>query len=542
VAINNAKGNFDKALFYSLEMIKSIEATGDTAHTFYLYRRVAQVYSHLNQNEKSIYWYKRAVANGVTDPGVLYNTTDVIRELMIKDGKKKEALAFLLGIIKKNPPFENFNRMTVAMMMADSYRLLGNNILAEKYYLKMIELGQIIPIKFKAFGAYYRISEFYFQQKKYDKARDYLHQMLSLPRGIGQVDMVRNAHLMLFYTDSLMGNYREAIKNYQRYKLLTDSIFNISKEKQIIEIQSKYQKDQKVQELETKGKLQQLQINHAETVRDFIIGGAGLLSLSLCLGYTRYRQKQRSNLLLQSQQHEINLINQTLQLAVTEKETLLKEKDKLLIEKGWLLKEVHHRVKNNLQTVVSLLESQAAYLEDDALKAIEESSHRIYAMALIHQQLYQSEELRTIDVYNYLPELVYYLKDSFQTGNQIQIDLSIRHLELDASQAVPLGLILNEVITNAIKYAFPNNAKGHIIISMVKLEDETCILKVIDNGIGLLPGFNISKMNSLGMKLIRGLSKNIGGILSLQSIGGTQVKLIFKKEDFSNKLHVDAVA
>jgi len=105
------------------------------------------------------------------------------------------------------------------------------------------------------------------------------------------------------------------------------------------------------------------------------------------MGYRRYRQKQYSNRLLQAQQQEIGQINQNLQLIVTEKDSLLKEKDTLLIEKDWLLKEVHHRVKNNLHTVICLLESQEIYLENDALEAIEICQRRIYAMSLIHQKL-----------------------------------------------------------------------------------------------------------------------------------------------------------
>jgi two-component sensor histidine kinase len=111
-----------------------------------------------------------------------------------------------------------------------------------------------------------------------------------------------------------------------------------------------YKKDQKVQRLENKGKLQQVELQHAGTVRNFIIAGAGLLFLFLVMGYRRYRQKQHNNRLLQKQQQKINLINQSLQLTVA-------EKDSLLIEKDWLLKEVNHRVKNNLHMVISLLES-----------------------------------------------------------------------------------------------------------------------------------------------------------------------------------------
>src|SRR5258705_13014161 len=102
----------------------------------------------------------------------------------------------------------------------------------------------------------------------------------------------------------------------------------------------------------------------------------------------------------------------------------------MLVEKNWLLKEVHHRVKNNLHTVICLLESQAEFLENDALKANEKSQHRIYAMSLIHQKLYQTEDVKTIDMKKYLPEFIQYLSDSFDTSNQIRFQLDIEPLKL----------------------------------------------------------------------------------------------------------------
>jgi two-component sensor histidine kinase len=319
------------------------------------------------------------------------------------------------------------------------------------------------------------MADFYFSRKRYVPAGIYLHKVLAIQRGIGEVDTIRNTYLKLFKTDSATGNYLSAIKNYQRYKSLTDSIFTVAKARQITQLQLQYEKDQKVQQLENKGKLQQAALQHAGTVRNFTIAGAGLLLISLVLGYRRYRQKQYSNQLLQTQQQEIKLINQSLQHTVA-------EKDSLLIEKDWLLKEVNHRVKNNLHMIISLLESQAMYLENDALRAMETSKHRIFSMSLIHQKLYQLDDVKTIDMSVYLPELVSYLHDSFDAGKYIHFSLEVDPVQLSVSQAIPLALVLNEAITNSIKYAFPGNRRGEISIKM-RQTGENIELVIMDNGV-----------------------------------------------------------
>ena len=200
----------------------------------------------------------------------------------------------------------------------------------------------------------------------------------------------------------------------------------------------------------------------------------------------------------------------------------------MLNEKEWLLKEIHHRVKNNLQIVMSLLNSQSAYINNDAaLTAIHDSQHRVHAMSLIHQKLYNSENLSTINMRVYIRELVLYLKDSFDAGKRIRFDLNIEPLELDVSQAVPLGLILNEAITNSIKYAFPGNMEGVITISLSNTNLDNYLLTISDNGIGMPVHVKDKKPGSLGMSLMKGLSEDIDGTFSIENNNGTIIKISF---------------
>jgi two-component sensor histidine kinase len=237
------------------------------------------------------------------------------------------------------------------------------------------------------------------------------------------------------------------------------------------------------------------------------------------LGYNRYRLKQESNELLEVKQVEINQKNHSL-------EQVLQEKEGLLEEKEWMLKEIHHRVRNNLQIVISLLNSQAGYLSDSAaLSTIKESQHRVQAMALIHQKLYQSEKVARVEMASYINDMVVYLRDSYSELVSARFNLSVEPLELDVTLAVPLGLIINEALTNSLKYAFPGDQSGTVTLSLKASTNHSYLLSISDDGIGLPPGNNPASSPSLGMKLMYGLSKQLGGKLTITSSNGVSISL-----------------
>ena len=205
----------------------------------------------------------------------------------------------------------------------------------------------------------------------------------------------------------------------------------------------------------------------------------------------------------------------------------------MLDEKEWLVKEIHHRVKNNLQIVMGLLQRQSAYIDNDiAFAAIQNSENRMHSIALIHQKLYQSESLDLINMPEYIDELITYLKDGCDTGNRIHFEKKIDEIYLDVSQAVPLGLILNEAITNAIKYAYPKDNAGFIHIVLSQTGEDENLLIIEDHGPGLPSHFNMEKIDSLGMNLMKGLSKQLGGTFQLENNQGLTIKIVFKTEKY----------
>jgi len=203
-----------------------------------------------------------------------------------------------------------------------------------------------------------------------------------------------------------------------------------------------------------------------------------------------------------------------------------------LEEKEVLLKEIHHRVKNNLQIVSSLLQLQASYIKDqDALNIFEESRDRIKSMALIHEHLYQSNDLAQIDFPEYLRSLLNMVLSAHRSkSTRVETRLHVDPVSLDLDTAIPVGLITNELVTNSLKYAFAGRSVGEIGVRLTKSETGEFLLMVSDNGVGLPEKFNFDKATSLGLRLVRILSKQMRARLEISNGMGTQFRMYFKSQ------------
>jgi two-component sensor histidine kinase len=203
-----------------------------------------------------------------------------------------------------------------------------------------------------------------------------------------------------------------------------------------------------------------------------------------------------------------------------------------LREKDVLLKEIHHRVKNNLQVISSLLNLQSGAVTEPAVLAMfTESQNRIKSMALIHEKLYQSKDLARIDFAEYVRNLANHLYRSYVVNaNLISLKLNIENIHLNVDTAIPCGLMLNELVSNALKYAFPHGQKGEIGISLLRQNGEQLVLVVKDNGVGLPQDFDIKNSKSLGLKLVNILTKQLKGDLNYHGEGGTEFRLAFSSK------------
>ncbi len=201
-------------------------------------------------------------------------------------------------------------------------------------------------------------------------------------------------------------------------------------------------------------------------------------------------------------------------------------------EKEILLKEVHHRVKNNLQVINSILNLQSSYVKDDeTLQIIIESQNRIRSMSYIHESLYQTKDFSSINFNDYISNLVQNLVHSYDIhSDKTKLTLKIDKVELALDQAIPCGLILNELITNSLKYAYPEDKKGEIKITVQESKGKVSI-SVQDFGVGLPENFSIQDSDSLGLSLVDTLIDQLDGELILKTESGTEFLIIFEKQE-----------
>ncbi len=181
------------------------------------------------------------------------------------------------------------------------------------------------------------------------------------------------------------------------------------------------------------------------------------------------------------------------------------------------MKEIHHRVKNNLQIISSLLNIQAEDIDDEkVLSSINEGKSRVEAMSLIHQNLYQSELINKVNFDKYISDITTYLDQMYHSDDKnVQILLNVNEIEFDIDTAIPLGLIINELVSNSFKYAFVYKNEGEIHIELMHLHGDSYELKVSDNGVGLPPFFDIKKVKSLGLSLVTILAEQLDGKLEI---------------------------
>ena len=200
-----------------------------------------------------------------------------------------------------------------------------------------------------------------------------------------------------------------------------------------------------------------------------------------------------------------------------------------LTEKEVLLREIHHRVKNNLQIITSLLNLQIAQSkETGSIEALRESQTRVRAMALIHEKLYQSNDLARINLSSYINSLLNYLSQTYRLSqSRVSTRVEVTDIMLDLDTAIPCGLIINELVSNALKYAFPDNVSGTVLIKCEQVDKKDYVLTVADDGIGLPKGMDPQKTSSLGLKLVFSLTKQIGGDLQIIDDHGTRFEIRF---------------
>ena len=306
-------------------------------------------------------------------------------------------------------------------------------------------------------------------------------------------------------------NYEAAFKNLKNYLILNDSLFSTEKSKTIAELDARYetaQKENKIALLTKDAELQVLANTQLQQQRGLLIGGGLALLLFAGVLVSRSRARQRALETIQQQHDEIE------------------EKNR---ENELLVREVHHRVKNNMQIMAGLLQAQRFNHDDNVElgEALMVCEGQLSSMALIHQNLYRTNNFMSVNSRIYFSQLLEHLRSAYaERTSHVRFEITLLDYELQVVQAVPLGLILNELVTNAVKYAFPERRTDALIEIHQTAHPDGFVLAVYDNGKGLPEKFDKSRSSSFGMRLVSGLTKQIGGRIVIPAGEGARFEVV----------------
>ncbi len=395
---------------------------------------------------------------------------------------------------------------------------------ALEYFKQSLQIREAINDRQGLIYSHARLGDTYLELRQLDKARFHALKSLELAQEKGYPRGLRDANELLSKVYEQEGNTSAALAAYKQFIVARDSMLNEENIRAITQAEYTYKYEAElmadsIQNAEAQKAIKaELALQESENKQRTLLAWVLSLGLvvTLLLGYglfQRYRKVQAQR--------------QTIEMQKAQVEKALDELSQREEEKALLLKEIHHRVKNNLQVVSSLLDLQSMDLDNqEALAAVTDGQNRVKAMALIHEKLYQNEDIVRLDFEDYVGQLMKQTAAIFPGKGGVTQVVNARNIELDIDTAVPLGLILSELLTNAYKYAFPDGS-GELEVSLTETEPGKYSMIVRDNGPGLPPDFDFRKAKSLGLKLVRRLSRQLYGQAVYKNDGGSCFDITF---------------
>ena len=417
-------------------------------------------------------------------------------------------------------------QMQKESILATIYYLLGdvavaqNNVAkAHTFYQQSIGVAMHENRYSDLYEGYYRMAKLFEKTDQSDSTFYYAKLALTFAqKGSNANGILKSSqNLSTLYEGK---NDAQALLYYKIAIAAKDSLYSQDKVKRLVSLT--FEEKERAQLIETAKR------DNQNTIKLSILIGTLAFFVSVALMLLRNnRHKQKVNTVLQGKNEEIETTLSQLKTS----QTSLTVKN---AENELLLKEIHHRVKNNLEIVSSLLQLQMAQIDDPSVQAaMLTSQNRVHSMGIIHQKLYQGEHLATIEMRDYFLNLSESILDSFNAEGRIKIECNMPQLVLDVDTAISIGLITNELITNSLKYAYKENEKGAIKISLTEDQNDlstegSLLLKISDDGIGKSMNSQ-PKGTGFGTQLIMLLTKQLDGQLNYEINNGTIVSLVFKK-------------
>ncbi|MBO6496027.1 MAG: tetratricopeptide repeat protein [Roseivirga sp.] len=493
--------DLDKAAESLLESIRYSRATGDTARIYAPYMNYALVLKEQGQFERAKEYIKASLEKVKQidyTHGIALSYTN-IGQILIKQDSLDEAFESFTKAWEYQQklgrsPVDYYNNIAWIEKQRGDYR---------KNHEHMVEAVESIPegyapqstadvytslVEAKLFLAdsvYFDLTNE--RNKLYREALPYAQSSWQLADSVNSGNVKLKSAEILALVNAKLNWFQEAFKYSQIARELSDEINDQARTDAIARMTTEFETERIEDENALLQETQKRQVAQLKQQRYLILGGLSVLVLVAAI-----------TIIIQRNRIKLKKANTIVQKSLEEKELLLKE--------------IHHRVKNNLQVVSSLLDLQSRDIEDEkALSTFMEGQNRVKAMALIHQKLYQNEDLATIDFAEYAEQLMAELATIYPSSGEVATKISAQgKSNFDIDTAIPLGLILNELISNAYKYAF-GESKGELNVSIESLGSGKHQLTVSDTGQGLPADFDIAKAKSLGLRLVRRLSKQLYG-------------------------------
>ncbi|MCF6308376.1 MAG: tetratricopeptide repeat protein [Flavobacteriaceae bacterium] len=502
-SLNIAKSDYEGALKAYFKAANYFELKKDSMRLSSVLNGIGAAYINSGNDSLSLKYFKKAqkISESLGDTRRSAIALNNISEIYTNRKDYNQAKKYLEQSYKEILKTDKVQyKILIATNLGDINVKLGNYKKAINIYNKT--LYKIDTIKdtynhaliLKSYGNYYKAIQ------NNELALKYLNQSYEIFKTSNYFDEAYKMMPDLINSHEQNKEYRSGIELFSEYNAIKDSIFTIEKDKNLTNSLTKYETLKKdaqlrVYKLENEKAHQQKQL-----YLNLALSG---VFIALLVGYFLYINKKKKQ--------QIN---------------------KALNEKEILLKEVHHRVKNNLQVISSLLEIQQRNITNRETKQLfQESINRVRTMSLIHQNLYQKNNIGLIDIETYLQDLVINLVKNYNVEEtEIKIETHIENIELDLDKVISVGLIINELISNILKYAFINKEEGIININLVT--DTTNIkIQVEDNGVGLPKDFSIGQSKSLGYKLVKAFTQKLMGELEVENLDeGCRITVTIPKQ------------
>lgn len=496
--VSRKKGNLDAALQKDLEGLKMMESIDNKAGICDALTRVSDDLTQQNRLDEALEYAEKSIK--IADEYDLTNEKFYVNfnaaNVAMASRKFQQSFTYYdkaLSIAKS----QNLglpSQADVTNGRANAYKRLGKNKEALADYQKAMEYAKAANYQNAINTVTANLGEINLILGNYKEALKYQLETVKLQEGSNEkANLVENYHhVSTIY--SKLGDYKSALIYKQKAYDLRDNIASVESDAKMTEMLTKYETKKKEETIST----QKTTISQQKLIKSLFIGLAILLLGLLIIGYISYLSRVKKNKLLAIKNAENEL----------------------------LLKEIHHRVKNNLEIVSSLLALQSSQIDDQSTKdAMQESQNRVNSIGIVHQKLYQGTNLGAIEMKDYLLNLSESILDSFGAEEKVELELAMETLDLDIDTAVPLGLIINELITNTVKYAFPNGKNGKLTIKLERKANSILQLIVADNGIGKS---GVIQGTGFGGQLISLLTNQLNGTMHEQNDNGTIVTFDFK--------------